>query len=191
MTAKTLTAVKQSIETFTLLGLELTALFLVISYFIGVLQAYIPPAKIQHILSSTNGKWYVVAAFLGAITPFCSCSTIPFLRGLLEANVGFETMMVFLFTSPLLNPVIIGLFIATFGVAVTAYYFAAALTVSVVAGYMLEQLGFEQYVRSSAYQAPENDCSQQPIGTPNGGKFGITPGLIFERYLSTYCSAFL
>ncbi len=74
-------------------------------------------------MSSNNGKGYVVAGLLGAITPFCSCSTIPFLKGLLRAKAGFGTMMVFLFASPLLNPIIIGLFAVTFGLGVTGFYF--------------------------------------------------------------------
>ncbi len=165
MTTELFASLNQSIEMFLFLGVELTVLFLAISYFVGVLQDIIPPARIQHMLSSKNGKGYVVAALLGSITPFCSCSTIPFLKGLLRAKAGFGTMMVFLFASPLLNPIIIGLFIATFGVAVAAHYFAMALSVSVVAGYALEKLGFEQYVKQSAYQAQEENAVSGCLAT--------------------------
>lgn len=95
---------------FLFLATELTLLFLLISYGVGVLQEYIPPEKIQATLSARKGKGYIVAALMGAITPFCSCSTIPFLKGLLRARAGFGPMLTFLFSSPLLNPVIIGLF---------------------------------------------------------------------------------
>jgi len=141
---------------FAFLAVELTILFLLISYIVGVLQEYIPPAKIQSILSGKNGKGYIVAGLLGAITPFCSCSTIPFLKGLLRAKAGFGTMMVFLFASPLLNPIIIGLFAVTFGMEVTVFYFAIAMGVSVVAGYTLEKLGFEKYVKTEAYIESES-----------------------------------
>ncbi|WP_261840858.1 permease [Aliamphritea ceti] len=139
---------------FAFLAVELTLLFLAISYLVGVLQEFITPEKIQSILSSRNGKGYVIAALLGAITPFCSCSTIPFLKGLLRARAGFGPMMVFLFSSPLLNPVIIGLFVITFGLQVAVMYFSVALVVSVTAGFVLEKLGFERYVREEAYQMP-------------------------------------
>ncbi len=142
---------QEAMGMFLFLGVELTLLFLLISYIVGVLQEYIPPEKIQSILSSKNGKGYIIAAFLGAITPFCSCSTIPFLKGLLRAKAGFGTMMVFLFASPLLNPIIIGLFVMTFGWKVTIFYFTVALTVSIIAGYTLEKLGFEKYVKKEAY----------------------------------------
>lgn len=148
-----------TLNMFAFLAVELTVLFLFISYIVGVLQEYIPPSKIQSILSSKHGRGYIIAGFLGAITPFCSCSTIPFLKGLLRAKAGFGTMMVFLFASPLLNPIIIGLFAVTFGLKVTAFYFTIALGVSIAAGYLLEQLGFEKYIKPEAYVTPEiKDC---------------------------------
>jgi hypothetical protein len=158
--------VMDTLNMFAFLAAELTVLFLLISYLVGVLQEYIPPAKIQSILSGKNGRGYIVAGLLGAITPFCSCSTIPFLKGLLRAKAGFGTMMVFLFASPLLNPIIIGLFAVTFGLKVTVFYFAIAMGVSIIAGYTLEKLGFEKYVKESAYIAPEpKGCGSTCGGT--------------------------
>lgn len=151
---------EQTLNMFVFLAVELTLLFLVVSYLVGVLQQYLSPVKIQSILSSKQGKGYIIAAFLGAITPFCSCSTIPFLKGLLRARAGFGTMMVFLFASPLLNPIIIGLFVVTFGLQVAAFYFIIAMTISVLSGYLLEKFGFEQYVKSDAYVEPvSKGCS--------------------------------
>ena len=146
---------QETLNMFAFLAVELTILFLLISYLVGVLQEYIPPEKIQSILSAKKGKGYIIAGFLGAITPFCSCSTIPFLKGLLRAKAGFGTMMVFLFASPLLNPIIIGLFAVTFGLQVTVFYFVMAMGVSIIAGYTLEKLGFEQYIKPEAYIQPE------------------------------------
>ena len=150
------------IETFNMflfLSVELTLLFLAISYLVGVIQFYVPPAKIQRILSDKNGKGYFVAAALGAITPFCSCSTIPFLKGLIRAQAGFGTMMVFLFSSPLLNPIIIGLFAVTFGLEVTVFYFVFALGVSILAGFILERLGFADQIKQEAYIEPVKSTS--------------------------------
>lgn len=87
-----------------------------------------------------------MAALLGAVTPFCSCSTIPMLRGLLKAKAGFGQTLTFLFCSPLLNPIIIGLFAATFGLFTTVSYILIALGVSLFSGYVLDKLNFEQYV---------------------------------------------
>lgn len=165
------TMFKEAADMFLFLAAELTVLFLVISYLVGVLQEFLTPEKIQSILSSKKGKGYIVAALLGAITPFCSCSTIPFLKGLLRARAGFGPMLVFLFASPLLNPVIIGLFVITFGVKVAVFYFLVALLVSVSAGFVLEKLGFERYVRKEAYESGSasscgstcGDSKQKPV----------------------------
>ena len=156
MSNEFMTMASEALDMFAFLATELTILFLAISYLVGVLQTFLTPEKIQSILSSRNGRGYFIAALLGAITPFCSCSTIPFLKGLLRARAGFGPMMVFLFGSPLLNPVIIGLFVVTFGWKVALFYFLLAMTVSVAAGYALEKLGFEKYVKPEAYQTTDN-----------------------------------
>ncbi len=159
--------IQDTLSTFALLATELVLLFLTISYAVGVLQAYITPEKVQRILSSEGGSGYMVAAFLGAITPFCSCSTIPFLKGLIRAKASFGPMMVFLFASPLLNPIIIGLFIVTFGLQVALLYFLIAMSVSVVAGFVLEKLGFERYIKPEAYQpVAETNCSSGTVSKP-------------------------
>ncbi|QQX79417.1 permease [Shewanella sp. KX20019] len=158
---------KETANMFLFLAAELTVLFLAISYIVGILQEYIPPEKIQSILSSKKGKGYIIAALLGSITPFCSCSTIPFLKGLLRAKAGFGPMMVFLFSSPLLNPIIIGLFVVTFGIKVAVFYFLVAMLVSVTAGYVLEKLGFERYVKPEAYEAvTASSCGTSCSDTP-------------------------
>ncbi len=185
MQPETIAMAKEAFDMFLYLAVELTILFLVISYFVGILQAFISPEKIKSILSSRNGKGYVVAALLGSITPFCSCSTIPFLKGLLRARAGFGPMMVFLFASPLLNPVVIGLFVVTFGMKVALFYFLIAISVSVTAGFALEKLGFERYVKQEAYlQEGSNRCESTSscndnsdeiiCGTGNGGGAVLT-----------------
>lgn len=156
---------QNTVDMFITLSIQLTLLFLGISFFVGLLQEYIPPARVKHILSSKNGKGYMVAGLLGAITPFCSCSTIPFLKGLLRAQAGFGTMMVFLFSSPLLNPIVIGLMVATFGLPVALFYFTFAMSVSIVAGYTLEKLGFERYIKMGTHHISTQNTCQQSLST--------------------------
>ncbi len=131
---------------FVFLGLELSILFLLICAAVSLLQQYIPDSKIQALLGGSHGRGYILAALIGAVTPFCSCSTIPMLRGLLKAKAGFGPTLTFLFASPLLNPIILALFLATFGLKVTVIYTCVALVTSIVAGYILNQMQFEQYV---------------------------------------------
>jgi len=129
------------------LGVELSVLFIGISLLVGVLQRHIPPSRVEALLSSTRRSSYLLAAGLGAITPFCSCSTIPMLKGLIRARAGFGPMMVFLFASPLLNPIVVALLFATFGVTLTTIYVLTAFLVALGAGWLLQTLGFERHVR--------------------------------------------
>lgn len=143
---------------FAFLTLELSVLFIGISLLVGVLQRHIPPSKVEALLSSNGSRGYFLAAGLGAITPFCSCSTIPMLKGLIRARAGFGPMMVFLFSSPLLNPIVVVLLVATFGWTLTTIYVFASLVVAVGAGWLLQMLGFERYVRQTAGQE-NSGCS--------------------------------
>ncbi|MGS2718255.1 permease [Eionea flava] len=166
--------IQNIIDMFITLSIELTVLYLGISFCVGILQEYIPPTRIKNILSSKNGKGYIVAGFLGAITPFCSCSTIPFLKGLLRAQAGFGTVIVFLFSSPLLNPIVIGLLTVTFGFPVALFYFTFAMGVSIVTGYTLEKLGFERYIIIGTHSFTPNTCSQSLNTAKQWGKIWLS-----------------
>lgn len=136
-----------TLNMFVFLAVKLSVLFIGISLLVGILQRHIPTTKIESLLSSSRVRSYFLAAALGAITPFCSCSTVPMLKGLIRARAGFGPTMVFLFTSPLLNPVVVVLLLATFGATLTFIYVVAALGVSLSAGWTLQRFRFDRYVR--------------------------------------------
>ncbi len=163
--------IKDALGMFAFLAAELSILFIIISAGVSLLQQYIPDSKIQKLLGASNGRGYLLAAGLGAITPFCTCSTIPMLRGLLKAKAGFGPTLTFLFASPLLNPIIVGLFVATFGLKVTLIYTAFALVLSIIAGVILHSMNFERYVKpldsvpstaSCCTSSPSSCCEPAP-----------------------------
>jgi uncharacterized membrane protein YraQ (UPF0718 family) len=142
---------------------ELMVLFVGISFLVGVINEYISPEKVEKVLSDKKGHGYFVGAGLGALTPFCSCSTIPITVGLLKAGAGFGPTMSFLFASPLVNPVLIGLFLAAFGLKTTSVYSAMALLMSIGVGYTLKALGLEKHIRKDAIgEVTEVACGCQP-----------------------------
>ncbi len=153
-----------SAQMFVHLFLELTILFLVISYIVELINQKLPKDQIQKLLGARKGRGYFMAAGLGAITPFCSCSTIPMLVGLLKARAGFGPTMTFLFTSPLLNPIVIALFIPVLGVQVTLWYAVLALVTSIVAGATLEYLGFDRFIKKELLGEKPSTC-QSSCGT--------------------------
>lgn len=126
--------------------IELTVLFIGISFLVGAINEFLPQDKVKHWLSGRRGRGYLIGSLLGGLTPFCSCSTIPVTLGLLRAGAGFGPTMAFLFTSPLVNPIIIPLFIALLGFEVTLVYAAVAIGMTIMISFMLEKTGFSRYV---------------------------------------------
>lgn len=139
-------SLRQALDFFLWTSLELAVLFLAISFAVGLIQLKLPPARIRRLLSGRRG--YGVAVALGAVTPFCSCSTLPMIVGLLRARAAFGPIMAFLFTSPLLNPFVVVLFWVTFGPQVTGVYAVMVLTGAVAGGELLQRLDFGRFVKS-------------------------------------------
>jgi uncharacterized membrane protein YraQ (UPF0718 family) len=134
---------------FLVIALELTALFIAISLAVNLLQAFVPYEKINQYLSGKNTFLGVLAALLFAfVTPFCSCSTIPIVVNLLDKKVRFGIVMVFLFSSPLLDPTIITLMATILGVKVAIAYTIITAIFSALIGLLLEKLGFESAVKN-------------------------------------------
>lgn len=128
---------------------ELTILFLGISFIVGIIQQTISEDKIRRMLSTKNKfLGYINALLLGTFTPFCSCSTVPVLAGLLKVKAPFGPTMTFLFTSPFLDPAVIALMIALLGVKITLIYSVVVLILPVIIGIVLEVFGFERYVKN-------------------------------------------
>lgn len=133
---------------FLSIALELTVLFVGISLLINLLQGFIPYDKVNRYLSGKNVFLGTLAALAFAfITPFCSCSTIPVIVNLLAKKVRFGVVMVFLFSSPVLDPTIITLMAAMLGVKVAVAYTIITALLSVIIGFALEKLGYETAVK--------------------------------------------
>ncbi len=145
---------------------ELALLFLGISFFVSFINQTLPTEKVKQLLSGSRG--YGVAVMLGSATPFCSCSTLPMTIGLINARAEFGPVMAFLFTSPLLNPYIVGLFWVSFGAKPTIVYAVFVLTLAIFSGYLLQKLKFDRFVRDELLTpacSKSEDNSPQPTGT--------------------------
>ncbi|MHC1755173.1 MAG: permease [Methanosarcina sp.] len=143
------------------IAIELVVLFIGITFLVGLIQEYVPEETIKKAMGGRH-KFVgsILGAGFGALTPFCSCSTIPLLLGMLRAGVPFAAAMAFLFSSPLLNPVIISLFIILLGWKIAALYFAVTFVATIVIGLLLDGLGFSSQVKSVAVIRNSCDCQQ-------------------------------
>lgn len=146
-------------EFFVVIAGELVLLFVGITFLVGLLQAYIPEERIRSVLAGRRqGVGNVIGAGFGALTPFCSCSTIPILLGLLDIGVPFGVCMSFLLASPLLNPVILALLVALVGIVPTAVYAALTFTAAVVLGALLGRFGYARYVKDVMVEGRPEPC---------------------------------
>lgn len=137
------------LQTFFKLFLELTVLFIFISFLVSWLQQKVTEDRIKRVLDRPN-KWsgYLYGTGLGALTPFCSCSTIPILAGLLSSKAPFGPSMSFLIVSPLLNPVIVILLWTLLGWQITLYYVVIVGIFSILIGVVWKALGLEHSVKN-------------------------------------------
>jgi uncharacterized protein len=138
-----------TLKSFLYIAVELTILFIVISFAISLLQGYIPYEKIEKKLSGKNKGIAAFAAIVFAfITPFCSCSTIPVVVNMLKKKMPFGIVMIFLFASPVLDPTILTLMGVVLGWKVTIIYTVLTTVFSIIIGFTLEAFGFDRYVRN-------------------------------------------
>lgn len=136
------------LQTFFTLFIELTVLFILISFLVSWLQQKVTEDRIKRVLDRPN-KWsgYLYGTGLGALTPFCSCSTIPILAGLLSSKAPFGPSMSFLIASPLLNPVIVILLWTLLGWKLTLYYVIIVGIFSVLIGVVWNAVGLNHSVK--------------------------------------------
>lgn len=111
----------ESIKLFCLYFVELSVLFVAVQMLIALIQQKYQNLFKNHLQKDSYSS-YIKSILLGALTPFCSCSTIPLLRALLKANVAFGVCIAYLFTSPLINPIIVVMLFLAFGFKFTLIY---------------------------------------------------------------------
>jgi len=160
---------------------ELLLLFVLLSMVVAAIQDRFPASRIRALLSGGSG--YLTAAALGAITPFCSCSTVPLLVSMLRAGAAFGPVMTFLLTSPLLNPVLVVLLLTLFGGQLTLLYSLAILLVSLSAAALLAWLRFERFVTLPT----EPSCGCASTADANSATPSLPPPVFSVAYGLSLC----
>ncbi|HTY99290.1 MAG TPA: permease, partial [Rhodocyclaceae bacterium] len=115
-----------------------------IVFVMGVVQTFFSAARTRALLAGRReGVGNVMAATLGIVTPFCSCSAVPLFMGFLTAGVPLGVTLSFLISAPMVNEIALGLLLAMFGWKVAALYLALGLSVAIVAGWLIGRFGLE------------------------------------------------
>ncbi|WP_210140737.1 permease [Staphylococcus sp. GDX8P107P-1] len=138
-------SIMEFIKTFLMLFFELLLLFIVVSFIVSLIQQVVSEEKIKKLLSKPNKAVnYILGMIFGAVTPFCSCSTIPILAGLLNSKVPFGPAMSFLIASPLMNPLMIFMLWALLGWKVAVVYFVVLVIFSILTGLVFSKMNLAE-----------------------------------------------
>ncbi len=127
---------------------KILILLFIITTVMGVVNSYFPVDKIRNFLSRNRlyGLEYLLASTFGAITPFCSCSSVPLFIGFVKGGIPLGVTFAFLITSPLVNEVAIAMFIGMFGIKATLIYAFSGIILGMIGGYILGKLKLEKYL---------------------------------------------
>ena len=143
-----------SIQFFIYDVIKITILLCVLIFIISYIQSYFPPERSRKILGRFHGIWAnCIAALLGTVTPFCSCSSIPLFIGFTSAGLPLGVTFSFLISSPMVDLGSLVVLMSVFGTKVAVIYVLLGLAVAVTGGTIIEKLHMEKYVEDFIMKA--------------------------------------
>lgn len=143
--------------------IKITVLLCLLIFVISYIQSYFPPERSKKIIGRFCGIGAnTIAALLGTVTPFCSCSSIPLFMGFTSAGLPLGVTFSFLISSPMVDLGSLVLLMSVFGTRVAVIYVVFGLVIAVVGGTLIEKMHMEEYVEEFIRSAGSND-----IDAPN------------------------
>jgi uncharacterized protein len=135
-------------------SIKIALLLVGVIFLVTVLRSFMSVERTRALLGGKReGVGNVMAAGLGVVTPFCSCSAVPAFIGFVAAGVPLGVTLSFLIASPLVNEVAIGLLFGMFGIGPTLLYVGAGLVIAIVAGFVLGRLKLERWVEPFVFES--------------------------------------
>ena len=153
-----------SLQFFVYDVIKITILLCTLIFLISYIQSYFPPERSKKILGRFHGIGAnCVAALLGTVTPFCSCSSIPLFIGFTSAGLPLGVTFSFLISSPMVDLGSLLLLMSIFGTKVAVIYVAVGLLIAVAGGTLIEKLRMEKYVESFIMNAGSVDIASPSL----------------------------
>ncbi|THH36134.1 permease [Aliishimia ponticola] len=142
----------------------------------GVLRSWFSPEKTRAVLAGKREIFgYPLAAFLGVLTPFCSCSSVPLFIGFVSAGVPLGVTFSFLIAGPMVGPVGLGLLYALVGWKIATIYLVFGFSIATIAGYVMGKMGLERYLQDWVRElnaGPLNDLPEETLTFTDRLKIG-------------------
>ncbi|QKD82722.1 permease [Thermoleptolyngbya sichuanensis A183] len=141
---------------------KVLTLLITISFLVGTFQSFLQPEKVRYWLSGKRTlSGNILAAMVGIITPFCSCSAVPLFIGFLEAGIPLGVTFSYLISAPMVNEVAIVLLWGLFGLRVTLLYIGFGVGLAIIAGYAIGRLKLEHWVEPFVWELQRSHQSQE------------------------------
>ena len=153
--------------------IKILILLFLISAVMGIINAYFPIDRLRNYLQSHRlyGLQYLLASVFGAVTPFCSCSSIPLFIGFVKGGIPLGVTFSFLITSPLVNEVAVAMFLGSFGVKVTAIYVISGILLGTIGGMILGRFNLEPLLSDWVRNIQKQSISEQAEWDASGATF--------------------
>lgn len=138
-------------------------LLILIIFLITFIRSFFPPEKTRKILAGRKGNRllaHVLAAMLGIVTPFCSCSAVPLFIGFVEAGIPLGATFSFLVAAPMVNEVALGLLYGLFGFKIALIYVLSGEIIAIVSGLLIGRLHLESEVEGYVYEMKVGDAPE-------------------------------
>ena len=143
---------------------KITILLCTLIFLVSYIQSYFPPERSKKILGRFHGLGAnTIAALLGTVTPFCSCSSIPLFMGFTGAGLPLGVTFSFLISSPMVDLGSLMLLTGIFGVKIAALYVILGLVIAVAGGTLIQKLKMDAYVESFIFQAGAIDLESPDL----------------------------
>jgi len=137
--------------------IKIFVLLAVMIFAIGMIRTWLPEERLKQWMSKGGLLGNVVAAIFGAITPFCSCSSIPIFISLLKAGVPLGVTFSFLITSPIINEYLVILMASEFGMPVTIAYVSSGLLIGTLSGAILGRMNLRKYLEADILESAHGE----------------------------------
>lgn len=139
--------------------IKIFLLLLAISFVVGIIKSFFTPENTRKYLTGKHtGVGNVLAAMLGIVTPFCSCSACPLFIGFVEAGIPLGVTFSYLIAAPMINEVAVILLWGLFGIKVTGIYILSGLIIAIIGGLVIGMLKLERYIEPFVFQAKVKSC---------------------------------
>ncbi len=179
------TALGGAVNFFVYDSIKILILLFLISSIMGIVNAYFPIERLRNYLVSHRlyGLQYLLASVFGAITPFCSCSSIPLFIGFVKGGIPLGVTLAFLITSPLVNEVAVAMFLGSFGVQATVIYVTSGILLGCLGGFVLGRMHLEPYLSDWVKQVQaQSELQTEQWEKDNATFFQRLPTIISDAW---------